>query len=308
MNVLTRLRNNRVFLLMVLPGVAWLILFRYLPMFGVLLAFKDFKLYSGAFIPNLLKSDWVGLENFRFLFVSQDAWLITRNTLVYNALFIVVGTVFSVCLAVALGELRSGRAAKVYQTLMFLPYFISWVVVNYLLFSFLSTDRGVLNRLIVALGGSRVTWYQSPAYWPAILVLVNTWKWSGYNSVIFLAAIVSIDKSLFEAARMDGAGRLRQAWSITLPFLQPLVVILTILAVGRIFSADFGLFYTVPRNSGPLFPVTNVIDTYVFRGMQVSSNIGMTAAAGVYQSVCGFALVLASNWVARRISPEQALF
>jgi putative aldouronate transport system permease protein len=176
------------------------------------------------------------------------------------------------------------------------------------LFALLSTDKGLLNRIIASLGGHKISWYQSPAYWPFILVIVNTWKWSGYNGVIFLAAIVSIDKSLYEAARMDGAGRLAQARRITLPFLIPLVVILTILGIGRIFSADFGLFYTIPRNSGPLFPVTNVIDTYVFRGLQLSSNIGMTAAAGVYQSVCGFLLVLISNWVVRRVSPDQALF
>jgi putative aldouronate transport system permease protein len=198
--------------------------------------------------------------------------------------------------------------ARVYQTLMFLPYFLSWVVVDYLLFSFLSTDRGLANKLILALGGARVTWYQTPGPWPVILVVVNTWKWAGYNSVIFLAAIVSIDRSLYEAAKIDGAGRLTQALQITLPFLRPLIIILTILSVGRIFSADFGLFYTVPRNSGPLFPVTNVIDTYVFRGLQVTSNLGMTAAAGVFQSACGFLLVLASNTIVRRFSPEQALF
>jgi putative aldouronate transport system permease protein len=301
-------RVTSVFLMMALPGLLWLVLFRYVPMFGVLLAFKDFRLYGSAFIANLLKSPWAGLSNFTFLFHSQDAWLITRNTIGYNALFILVGTVVSVALAIALSELRAARAAKLYQTLMFLPYFLSWVVVNYLLFSFLSADKGVLNRILVAVGAPRIMWYQAPQYWPAILVMINTWKWSGYNSVIFLAAIVSIDRSLFEAARMDGAGRLAQAWYVTMPFLTPLIVILTILAIGRIFSADFGLFYTVPRNSGPLFPVTNVIDTYVFRGLQVSSNIGMSAAAGVYQSVCGFLLVMGANRLVRRFSPEQALF
>jgi putative aldouronate transport system permease protein len=296
------------FLLMVLPGVAWFLLFRYLPMFGVVLAFKDFRLGGSGFILNLLQSRWVGLSNFTFLWSSQDAWLITRNTLGYNALFIVAGTIVSVVLAICLSELRSSRAARVYQTLMFLPYFLSWVVVNYLLFSFLSVDKGLLNAIITSLGGKRISWYQAPAYWPSILVLINTWKWAGYNSIIFLAAIVSIDRSLFEAARIDGAGRLAQARWVTMPFLRPLIVILTILSIGRIFSADFGLFYTVPRNSGPLFPVTNVIDTYVFRGLQASSNIGMSAAAGVYQSVCGFLLVLGSNWLVRRFSPEQALF
>ena len=293
---------------MTLPGFAWFVILRYIPMFGIILAFKRFRLIGRSFLQNLFQSEWVGFKNFEFLFRTNDAWLITRNTLGYNFLFIILGTIFAIILALMLNEITNRRMAKLYQTLMFFPYFLSWVVVSYLVFSFLSGDKGFVNRVLMNMGREDVNWYTIPGPWPFFLVGIHLWKWAGYNSVIYLATIIGIDKSLYEAATIDGAGKLKQTMHITLPFLQPLIIILTILAIGRIFSADFGLFYSVPRNSGALFPVTNVIDTYVYRGLLQSANIGMATAAGFYQSICGFILILTSNFIVRRFNEEQALF
>ncbi|GMX67202.1 sugar ABC transporter permease [Paenibacillus elgii] len=305
---LKKLNRNKTFLLMVLPGAVYFLLFSYLPMPGAIIAFKEYRFDRDGFLASIWRSKWTGLKNFEFLFQSEDAYIIVRNTLLYNFAFIVLGTVLSVIMAVILHEIVSRRWAKIYQTGMFLPYFLSWVIVSYFLFSFLSVDRGVLNQALTALGMERVSWYAEPAYWPYILVLVNLWKGVGYSSVVYLAAIIGIDKSYYEAAMIDGAGKWQQIWSITLPFIRPMIIILTVLAIGGIFRADFGLFYQVPRNTGALFPVTNVIDTYVYRGLKVTGNIGMSTAAGLYQSVVGLVLVLVTNAVVKRINKENALF
>lgn len=306
---IAELNRNKAFLMMALPGLIWFFIFRYLPMFGIVIAFKNFKLFGRSFIQNLRQSDWVGFKNFEFLFKTSDAWIITRNTLGYNIVFIIIGLTFSIFLAIALNEITNKRMAKIYQTLMFLPYFLSWVVVSYLVYAFLSVEKGLLNNILIKMGREPVYWYTEPHRWPPLLIFINTWKWAGYNCIIFMASIYGIDKTFYEAAQIDGAGKLRQIMSITLPFLKPLILILAILAIGRIFYSDFGLFYNVPKpNSGALFPVTNVIDTYVFRSLQRSSNIGMPAAAGVYQSICGFILVLTSNRIVKHFSEEHALF
>lgn len=302
------LLKNRVMLLMVLPGALWFFFFSYMPLVGTIAAFKQYRFSREGFWASLVKSEWVGWDNFKFLFSTNDALLITRNTLLYNLAFIFIGLVLSVAMAVLLSELVNKRLAKVYQTGMFLPYFLSWVIVGYFAFSFLSMDRGMFNQIISWFGGDPVQWYSEAKYWPYILVFVSLWKSIGYNSVVYLASIMGIDKSLYEAAMIDGANKWQQVKSITIPMLSPIIIIMTLLAVGRIFYADFGLFYQVPRDSGTLYAVTNVIDTYVYRGLKTTGEIGMSTAAGLYQSVVGFTLVMVSNYVVRKIDKDSALF
>lgn len=300
--------KNRMMLLMVLPGALWFLFFSYLPMLGTVIAFKEYRFDRDGFWASIVNSKWVGWQNFKFLFSTDDAFIITRNTLLYNIVFIFLGLVFSVLLAVILSEITNKRLSKIYQTGMFLPYFLSWVIVGYFTFSFLSSDRGLLNGLFNSLGIPPVQWYSESKYWPLILVLVYLWKAVGYNSVVYLASIMGIDRSLYEAAMIDGASKIQQIRAITLPLLKPIITIMTLLAIGKIFYADFGLFYQVPRNSGTLYGVTNVIDTYVYRGLKTTGEIGMSAAAGLYQSVVGFTLVMASNYIVRKYDKDNALF
>ncbi|WP_339321629.1 ABC transporter permease subunit [Paenibacillus sp. FSL W8-0194] len=305
---LRTLNRNKALLLMVLPGTVWFILFCYLPMPGAVIAFKDYRYDTDGFLASILRSDWVGFKNFEYLFKTEDAFIIVRNTLLYNAVFIVLGTVLSVLVAILVNEIASKKMAKIYQTGMFLPHFLSWVIVSYFVFSFLSVDKGVLNQVLKFFGADPVFWYSETKYWPYILVIVNLWKGVGYGSVVYLAAIVGIDKSYFEAAMIDGASKWQQIRKIMIPMITPIIVIMFILAIGGIFRADFGLFYQVPRDTGALYPVTNVIDTFVYRGLKVTGDIGMSTAAGLYQSVVGFVLVIATNFIVRKINKEQALF
>ncbi|MFC3749644.1 MULTISPECIES: ABC transporter permease [unclassified Paenibacillus] len=302
------INKNKVMLFMVLPGTLWFLFFSYLPMLGTVIAFKEYRFSRDGFWASIVNSKWVGLDNFKFLFTTNDAYIITRNTLLYNAAFIIVGLALSVLLAVVLSEIVNKKLAKVYQTGMFLPYFLSWVVVGYFAFSFLSSERGMLNQIMGYFGAESVQWYSEKKYWPLILILVYLWKAVGYNSVVYLAAIMGIDKSLYEAAMIDGASKLQQIRNITLPLLRPILTIMTLLAVGKIFYADFGLFYQVPRNSGTLYSVTNVIDTYVYQGLKSTGEIGMSTAAGLYQSLVGFTLVMFSNYVVRKYDKDSALF
>ncbi|MGG1942895.1 ABC transporter permease subunit [Paenibacillus polymyxa] len=300
--------RNKVMLFMVLPGAIWFFFFSYLPLVGTVAAFKQYRFNREGFWASIYTSKWVGWDNFKFLFNNNDAYVITRNTLLYNLVFIILGLVFSVAMAILLSELINKRLAKLYQTGMFLPYFLSWVIVGYFAFSFLSMDRGMLNQIIAGFGIEPIQWYSEAAYWPYILILVSLWKAIGYNSVVYLASILGIDKSLYEAAMIDGASKWQQIRNVTLPLLSPIIIIMTLLAVGRIFYADFGLFYQVPRDSGTLYSVTNVIDTYVYRGLKTTGEIGMSTAAGLYQSVVGFVLVILSNYVVRKIDKDSALF
>lgn len=306
--ILRNLFRNRFFLLMVLPGTIWFLFFSYIPMLGTVIAFKEFHLVRGGFLKSIIKSDWVGFDNFKFLFNSSDAWTITRNTILYNATFIFLGLVASVAMAIILSELVNKRLAKLYQTGMFLPHFLSWVIVGYFTFSFLSIDKGVLNHWLTALGQQPIEWYTDTTYWPLILIFMSLWKSIGYSSVVYLAAIIGIDKTYYEAAMIDGASKWQQIRNITVPLITPLMTILTLLAIGRIFYADFGLFFQIPRDSGPLYPVTNVIDTYVYRGLKTTGEIGMSTAAGLYQSLVGFILVITSNYVVKKINKDNALF
>ena len=295
--------KNIEFSLMALPAVVFLFIFNYLPMAGIVIAFKQFRVNLGFF-----KSPWTGFDNFDFFFKSQDAWRITRNTLGYNVAFILIGLVVSVTFALMLYEIKRRGPVKLYQTVFFFPYFLSWVVVGYTLYSFLNMRYGILNNIIVSLGGKEMQWYTTPAYWPPILVSMNLWKTIGYFSVIYYAGLMGIDKQMFEAATIDGASKIQTIRHISIPMLSHLMMVLIILQIGRIFYADFGLFYHLPKDIGLLYRTTDVIDTYVFRALRVTGDIGMASAANFYQALMGFLLVMTSNFVVRKISYEHALF
>lgn len=290
--------------LMMVPGLLYLIINNYIPMGGIMIAFKKYNYAKGIF-----GSPFVGLKNFEFLFKTKEAWTITRNTLVYNLVFIILGTVLAISVAILLNEIRSKMAKKVYQTVILTPFLISIVVVSYLVYGFLSTDAGFINNSILKpMGKDGIGWYSDPKYWPAILIFVNIWKNLGYNCIIYYATVVGLDTSLYESAAIDGANRWEKIYHVTLPGLRPTIITLTLMAVGRIFYSDFGLFYQVPMNSGPLIDVTNTIDTYVYRGLMELNNIGMASAAGLYQSLVGFILVLIANIVVRKLDKSSALF
>jgi len=289
--------------LMALPGLIYLFINNYMPLPGIIIAFKKYSAKLGIF-----GSPWVGLKNFQFLFKTSDAWIITRNTLLYNFGFIIINTVLAILVAIILSELRS-RMKKFYQSAILLPNLISIVIVSYLVFAFLSVDNGFINKTILPLFGiNPVKWYSDTSPWPFILILVSAWRSVGYMCIIYLAAIIGFDKSYYEAALIDGASKMQQIFRITIPLLKPTIILLTMMAIGRIFYSDFGLFYQVPQNQGALYSVTNTIDTYVYRGLLQLGNIEMSSAAGFYQSVVGFILVLSANLLLRKIDRESALF
>ena len=286
---------------MLLPGVLLLVLFQYLPKFGILLAFKNYRYDLG-----ILGSEWCGIQNFKYFFKTPDAWLITRNTVAYNLVFIFLGLVLAVSLAIAFNEIASKYCAKVYQTIVLMPHFLSYVVVACLVFSFLSGEDGLINNsLLPALGKETVNWYGEPKYWPYILVFVKMWKTVGYNSIVYLAAIAGINREYYEAAEVDGANKWQQIFHITLPGIRTMMSIMTIMAFGGIINSDFGLFYQVPMNSGLLNSTTAVLGTYIYNSM---SDVGFSTAAGLYVSVVGFIMILATNWIAKKIDSESSLF
>ncbi|WP_436237870.1 ABC transporter permease [Paenibacillus sp. LjRoot153] len=291
-------------LVMMMPGMIYLLINNYLPMFGLVIAFKNIDYSKG-----ILGSDWNGLTNFKFLFQTSDAYIITRNTLLYNGVFIILGMIFSVGLAILLNEVKNRFMSRLYQSIVLLPFLISMVIVSYLVFAFLGDTQGYINKtLLPMLGLDTISFYQDPKYWPYILTLVNIWKTVGYSCIIYLATIIGIDPEYYEAATLDGANKWQQIRTITLPLLTPIIIIMTLMAVGRIFYSDFGLFYQVPMNSGMLYDTTNVIDTYVFRGLLQSNDIAMSSAAGFYQSVVGLILVVLANYAVRKFSKDNALF
>ena len=300
-----RKKNSNIPLLLIaLPGIAYLIINNYIPMFGIFLAFKDYSFMKGVF-----GSDWCGIENFRFLFQTKDALIMTRNTILYNVAFIAIGTVISIIIAIFMCELGEKARVKFFQGALLLPNLLSWVVIAFIAYAFLNADTGFINNTILkAMGKDPVSWYNNASAWPGILILVFLWKNMGYQSIVYMASISGIDKSLYEAAAIDGASKGKQIFSITLPLLKPTIVMLVLMAVGRIFYSDFGLFYQVPQNSGALFNVTQTIDTYVYRGLMERNNVGMSAAAGFYQSVVGFILVLLANYAVRKVDSDNALF
>jgi putative aldouronate transport system permease protein len=296
--------KDRYLLLMLVPGTIYLIINNYIPMFGTVVAFKSINYALGYW-----KSPWVGFDNFKFLFNSSDAWVITRNTILYNLSFIALSLVCAVTFAILLNELKNKYLSNVYQSIMFLPYFLSAVVVGYLGYSMLSQEFGFLNNMILApLGIQPISWYSEPKYWPFILPVVYIWKNIGYSIVIYLAAIIGIDKEYYEAAITDGATKWQLIKNITLPSIKPMMIILTLLGIGHILNADFGLFYQLPLDAGALYSTTNVIDTYVYRALLRLGDTGMSSAAGLYQSAVGFVLVVSVNFLVRKIDKENALF
>ncbi|MGN6713051.1 ABC transporter permease [Anaerocolumna jejuensis] len=289
--------------IMILPGTVYLFINNYMPMTGIIVAFKKYNKAKGIY-----KSDWSGLDNFKYLF-QKDAWVIIRNTFFYNVVFLILGTIVGIILAILITDVASKRAKKLYQSAIMLPFLISIIIVSYIVFAFLSAENGIVNKgILEPLGKSAVKWYSEPKYWPFILVLVNLWKGCGYGTLIYIAGIAGIDTAFYEAARLDGATRWQQIKNITVPCLVPAIITLTVMGVGRVFCSDFGLFYQVPQNSGALYNATNTIDTYVYRALMSAGGLGRSAAAGFFQSGVGFLLVMAVNGLVRKFSKENAMF
>lgn len=302
-------QKNAFLFVMLIPGLIVLFFNSYLPMAGIVMAFQKIDFKKFAFF-----GKWVGLGNIKPFFQSTYAPIIVRNTLLYNLVFIVLGLVVALAFAIGLNELHGRRGRKVYQTIMFLPYFMSWVVLAGVVTGFLNHSYGYVNTLILpALGKDPVKWYSTKEYWPFILILLNIWKGAGYGSVMYLAGINNIDQNLYEAAALDGASKWQQTWRITLPLLKPLIIILTIMNVGKIFNTDIGLFYTVPQlgANGLLTKAVSTLDTYVYTNLMSGSSVSMinfAAAAAFLQSMVGFVLVLITNWTVRKIDKDYALF
>lgn len=297
------IKDNISFFCMSAPAMLLVLVFSYLPMFGLIIAFKDYKHNKG-----IIGSEWAGFKNFEFFFKSNDASRIAINTLYLNFIFIFVGILVAVMVALLLYEVRRRAFVKFYQTTMIFPHFLSMVVVAYIAYAFLNPSFGFVNGIMERLGMEGVSWYTKPAPWPIILIIVNVWKHFGMDSVVYYAALMGVDSEYYEAAEIDGASRIQQIWYISIPSLVPIMTILSILAVGRIFRADFGLFYQVTMDSGALYSTTDVIDTYVFRALRQLGDIGMSSAVGLFQSVVGFVLVLMTNAIVSKIDKENALF
>lgn len=302
-NFFKKLYKYRVFLLMLLPSVIYVLLFSYYPMTGIVMAFKKYN-YAGG----IWGSPWNGLENFRFFFKSGQAGTVIRNTVLYNIMFIVVGTITQIAVAVFLTEIHSKKFRKVSQSMMFLPYFISWVIVGVMAFNIFSSDFGIVNRILTALGKEKFPFYTKPAAWPFILLFFNIWKGVGYGSVMYLAAIMGIDTSIYEAAAIDGANVFQRIMKVTIPAIMPTVIILFLLSIGGIFKGNFDMFYNLVGSNGLLYGYTDVIDTLAFRALITSNDFGMSAAVGLFQSVLCFITVIAANKLVSVYDKDYTLF
>lgn len=301
-NPFRELWENKFLYFLALPAVIYTFVFSYMTLPYIVIAFEKFNYKTGIMSP------FVGFANFEYFFKSSWAWVVTRNTLVINVLFLIVGTFCSVALAIILNEVKAKKFLKVSQSMMLFPYFISWVIVSYMLQGILGTDTGLINNLIVSAGGARISFYSTPSYWYPILLILNIWKNTGYNTIVYLAAITGIDEGLYEAAYIDGATRFKRIIYITLPLLAPTICIMTLMSVGRIFYGDFGMLYAIIRDNSSLMPIAEVIDTYVYRTFKNTGDPSLSMAIGLYQSVVGFILVFTANWIVRRKFPEGALF
>ena len=299
-------RDDTELSLLALPTTVSYILFSFLPMFGIIIAFKEYTVSSGGFIQSIIESRWCGLDNFKFMFGTGDIWIILRNTLGYNILFIILGIVLPVAATLMIGLLHGKRLAKAYQTAMFMPYFLSWVVVSALVWAFLSYDMGLVNQLVVNFGGEPQQWYMKAELWPFLLTFMNVWKGLGYSMVVYLATVAGIDRSLYEAAVIDGASIWKQMKFITLPLMKSVIIMMFIMAVGRIFYSDFGLFFQVPRDSNSLYEVVTTLDVYVYKMLKAGTT-GMAAAAAFVQSVAGCITILIANAIVRKIDPDSAM-
>ena len=301
--------------LMLLPGLTFLFIFAYLPLPAIVLAFKRFSivmpppdaLIQNPFVHSLIKAPWVQFKNFEFIFTSPDAFLFIRNTIGYNLIFITLNIIFGVSIAVCVNELRQRFAAKLYHTILFLPYFLSWIVITYVLYAFISMN-GMINNMLKDIGLDPINIYGNIRAWPFILPLANVWRFAGYSSIIYLATLTGFDPQLYEAAAIDGAGKWKQFKYITFPQLVPTIVLLSILAIGRILNGDFDLFYALPNGSGAVRNATLVIDVYVYQAMRTGQPMGLPAAAALFQSSIAFILVLSTNAIVRKIEPDMAMF
>ncbi|WP_254450618.1 ABC transporter permease [Cohnella herbarum] len=298
----TRSMKTLTLTMLALPAILVIFVFSYIPMAGIFIAFKNVNYEQGIF-----RSPWSGFENFNYFFSSSDAWMVVRNTLGYNTVFIVVGTLLSIIFALLLNEVISRKFLKTYQTLFFFPYFFSWIIVAYMAYSFIG-PYGIVTGWLEDLGFTSFDFYTETWIWPILLTFINVWKGLGYTSIIFYAGILGISQDYFEAAAIDGASKFQTIIKITLPLLMPLITIMTLLSIGKIFYSDFGLFFFVPREVGQLYPVTQVIDTYVYRMLRQSGDIGMSSAVGLFQSMMGFVVVLLSNYMVKRVNEENKLF
>ena len=296
-------RKNFTLTMMALPAAVILFIFSYIPIGGLIIAFKDYRYDLGLF-----GSEWCGLENFKFFFESNDAWRVLRNTIGLNALFISITLVISVALALMMNEIRSRITIKVVQTIMFFPYFLSWVVVGYLLYAYLHHDYGLLNQILNFFGMKSIAWYASSEYWPFILTFMYAWKMAGYYAVVYYAALMSVDDTYYEAAALDGASRWQMVWKITLPLIRSVIIVMVILQIGRIMYADFGLFFNLTGDQGALYATTDVLDTYKYRALRVTGDIGISSAVGCFQAIVGFIMIMGTNLVVRKIDKDSALF
>lgn len=294
--------ENLQMFIMILPGMAFLIAFNYLPLPGIIIAFKKFNPYKGVF-----GSEWVGIQNFEFFFSSQDATRTIGNTLLYSVSFLVIDLLAAVTLALMLYYLRNRLATKFYNTVVIIPKFMSMVIIAFIVYSILSPSYGLLNQIIKLFGGSPVNWYSNPKYWPVILTLTHIWQSVGMNSILYYSSLMSMDNSLTEAAQMDGANRIHQIKHVVIPHLVPIMVITTILAIGNLFSGSLDLFYQIPKNQGLLYSTTDTINTYVYRAL-LEGSLEKSAAINLFQSGIGFVLVVATNAIVKKISPENSLF
>ena len=296
-------KSNLTLLGMCVPVIIFMIIFNYIPMIGVTIAFKDFRYDLG-----FLNSEWVGFKNFEFFFKSDGWYIVLRNTIGMNLLFITFGMFTQICLALLMNELRKKLFIKVYQTILFFPYFLSWVVISYIVYAFLSPTSGYLNTILGSLGMDQVMWYDAPEYWVTILVILQVWKGMGYGTILYYSALLGVDPEYYDAASIDGANKFQQIWHISIPFLKPMMTIILILSIGHVMNADFGLFYQVTLNSGRLLSVTEVVNTFVYRALTQTGDVGMASATGLFQSFVGFILVFGSNMVVKKINPENSFF
>ena len=300
---MAELKKNKALFLMIAPATIFVFVMQYLPMSGLVMAFKNYRYDLGVF-----GSEWCGWTNFRFLFASGTGWLITKNTILYNLLNLVTSQLLSVILAVFITEINNKIFKKVTQSLIFLPYFISWVIVGVFIFNIFNYETGLLNGFLAVFGIEKVNVYGLPEVWPFIICLFNAWKWCGYNSVIYIAAITGVDPEIYEAAAIDGATIFKRIRYITLPCIKPTVITMLLLQVGRILRGDFEMFYQIVGNNGQLYNATDVIDTYVFRSLMGGINLGQTAAAALYQSALCFIFIVVVNNVVKKIESDYALF
>lgn len=297
-----RFKSSLPLTLMALPAVIYIFIFNYIPLYGLVLPFKDYKPRLG-----FLASDWIGFENFKFLLNNEQLMLAVRNTVLYNIVFIILGTSVSVFVALMLYEM-SRKSVKIYQTSIFIPHYISWVVAAYVFAIFLDMDYGILNKIITAFGGDPVMWYNDAKYWPPILTIAHIWKGFGYSAIVYYAALMGLDKSLFEAAELDGAGKLKQMWYISLPGIKNMIVMLFIMHIGKIFYCDFGMFYNITQDSSLLYSTTDIVDTYIYRTLINLGDVGISSAVSMIQAILGFVLVIVANTIAKKVDEDSALY